>query len=181
VLRTQMDAGPAKMRRRFTAAPEIVELAMRMTGEQLVTFREFVDTTIEAGALPFEWKDHRTGDPAEYRLLTEPEVAPLAPRDNGLEYWTVSMQVELLPAVSTVTAPATGGGGGSRSNFASGFGTMDGGGLESPSVADLGGAFNHEWVPGSIDQGFPGGPDPLGPAGMGPTCAGTFDTSMGCA
>lgn len=186
-VRTPMEAGAAKLRRRFTAAPEPTDVELILTGNQAAILREFVNDTLEAGTLPFEWFDFRPGVApgveAEYRFVTIPKVRPRAPRQDGEELWVATFQLELMPAVSAPTAPATGGPGGSRSNFAGGFGTMDGGGLEPSGSPDLGGAFNHEWVPGSIDQGQPGGANPLGGAGIDPGCSGTVSesTSSSCA
>lgn len=191
VVRTQMDAGPAKVRRRFTAAPEFVDVELKMTGEQLALLREFIYGTIAGGALPFEWKDHRTGDECEYRFVDVAQVQPRASRQNGTELWVVSFQLELMPAVTGPAPVIQPESEGPRSNFGWGFGTLDRGGIDVPTAPNVDGAFEHSSVPGSSDQGQPGGPTPVTPGtpaggGAGGGCTGTAGDSSssrdpGCA
>ncbi|MFN8728100.1 MAG: hypothetical protein ACK5XB_21435 [Rhodospirillales bacterium] len=65
VLRTAMDAGAAKLRRRFTAAPRQIELTFRMTAAQVAVLRSFYEETTGGGALPFDWVHPREGGVAE--------------------------------------------------------------------------------------------------------------------
>lgn len=171
--RTQMDAGPAKVRRVLSHNVELVDVSIRVTGEQLDTFIAFYADTILGGALPFEWKNHRNGGACEYRLIGEPDWTPTAPRDGEQgEYWTVNFQLELMPAVVTATAEVVGESEGPRSNFGWGFGTLDRGGIDGGFDLDgTGGAFEHSMVPGSFDQGQPGGPGSSLPPGSDP-CGG---------
>ncbi len=54
VIRTQMDAGPPKVRRRFTAVYNVHRGAMIMSRTQFTTyFQPFVDTTLGGGVLEF--------------------------------------------------------------------------------------------------------------------------------
>jgi hypothetical protein len=57
VLRTQMDAGPAKARRRFTAAPRPISGEIVVTPAQLVFFRAWYYNVLMGGALRFGWVD----------------------------------------------------------------------------------------------------------------------------
>jgi hypothetical protein len=93
LLRTQMDAGPAKVRRRFTAAPRPLWVMLRMTSAQVELFEAFVREDLQDGALPFGWVHPRTQEPAMLRL-TAPYV--LAPQGRGLR-WRVLLQLEVLP------------------------------------------------------------------------------------
>ena len=56
VIRTAMDAGPPKVRRRFTAVYNIHRGAMVMSRTQFTTyFQPFIDVTIGGGALAFDF------------------------------------------------------------------------------------------------------------------------------
>jgi hypothetical protein len=54
-LRSQTDAGVAKLRRRFSYVPYPLSGSMVMTLAQLATFRSFVETDLQGGILPFEF------------------------------------------------------------------------------------------------------------------------------
>lgn len=107
--RTAMDAGPAKVRRRFTAGVTVHQVELVLTRTQLGVFRDFWTNTIEGGALAFEWREWESQDPCDFRFITEPVERPLRPRGSGSDdCWTVAFQLEQLPAVSGggVTPPA---------------------------------------------------------------------------
>lgn len=108
-VRSQMDAGPDKVRRRLTAGTTLHTVELCLTRTQLTdTFRPFWKDTVEAGALPFEWRDWETQDDADFRFVTVPTERPLRPRGSGTnDHWLVSFQLEQLPvAPATVTPPA---------------------------------------------------------------------------
>jgi len=54
-IKSEMDAGPAKIRRRFTAGVEPVSGTMIMTETQLSTLATFYNTTLLGGSLRFSW------------------------------------------------------------------------------------------------------------------------------
>jgi len=57
LLRTQMEAGPAKVRRRTTAGVRPLSGAMRVTAAQWAIFKTFFDTDLQSGALSFAFPD----------------------------------------------------------------------------------------------------------------------------
>ena len=57
LLRTEMDAGPAKARRRFTAAPRPVTGEIIVTREQLMFFHLWFGDVLKGGSLRFGWVD----------------------------------------------------------------------------------------------------------------------------
>lgn len=59
-IESEMDIGPAKIRRRFTKAPKRFQCQMMMTGAQVTTFETFWETTLLGGVLPFDWVHPRT-------------------------------------------------------------------------------------------------------------------------
>jgi hypothetical protein len=92
LLRSQVEQGPAKVRRRYTAAPRPVQVSIAVTAAQLETFDAFYLTTLEGGALTFDWQHPRTGVSKTFRFVKQPEYTHL----GGLQY-TVSMDLEIMP------------------------------------------------------------------------------------
>lgn len=91
-VRTQMDAGPAKVRRRFTIEVRNISLALVMTTAQVATFDTFWTSTISYGALAFDWVDFRTLAAQTYRIASRPAYTALG---NG--YWRVEFMLETVP------------------------------------------------------------------------------------
>lgn len=92
VIRSDMDVGPAKVRRRYTATIKQYGLRMVLTKAQIATLETFIDSTLGGGALTFDWVDHRTGAAATYRFIGRPAYQTI-----GAEYWSADMALELLP------------------------------------------------------------------------------------
>lgn len=92
-IRTQMDAGPAKQRRRFTAAPRAITGSITVDSDGWDDFREFYEDTLEGGALSFDWVEPGTeSTPATFRFTAPPSRTAF-----GGDVWIVSMQLEILP------------------------------------------------------------------------------------
>lgn len=143
VIRTRMEVGPDKVRRRLAAAITPVQVELKLTRAQVALFRAFFRDTCASGATPFEWKDHRTGDePVLYRFVGVPDVRPSAPRQDGSEPWTATFTLEIVPAGVADGGGGGGGGGGDGELPAGGgsdllsFGDADGSGGESSSDGD---------------------------------------------
>lgn len=105
MIRTQMDAGPAKQRPRFTAAPAPYSGSMLMSGTQLQTLLSFYRTTLVMGADSFEWTDPLTGSAAMVRMTAPPRVTSLAPLAGGDEQWQVNLDIEVLPDAVSPAVP----------------------------------------------------------------------------
>lgn len=95
LLRTSMDAGPAKMRR-IGKKPGMLNLTFIMTTTQVATLESFVENTIK-GTARFGFTHPRTGVVIEARIVPQSEgvlysIAYLAP-----EYYNVSVTFEVLP------------------------------------------------------------------------------------
>lgn len=93
VLRTQMDAGAPKMRRRFSAAPRPLKCALSLSKEEVELLDVFFNETCEGGADRFEWVHPRTGETVEMRFTQPPQYVPQA--DN---LWTAQLVLEIMPA-----------------------------------------------------------------------------------
>ncbi|MBK8909231.1 MAG: hypothetical protein IPM60_15525 [Rhodospirillales bacterium] len=92
-IRTQMEAGPPKVRRRFTAGIRTMGMQLRLTADQVATLDAFYDTTVAGGTLPFDWVHPRTGVAATYRFVEPPFYQPVA---RG-RVWTGTLKLEVMP------------------------------------------------------------------------------------
>ena len=90
-IRTSMDTGPAKVRKRFTAAPYPMSGTMRMTRDQTVTLDTFYIETLNGGADPFTFIHPRKGTTLTCRFTTPPDISAL---DHD---FSVSLSFEVLP------------------------------------------------------------------------------------
>lgn len=133
-LRTSMDAGLPKMRRRFTAAPRPISCSLVLTRAQVATLDTFFVDTLEAGTLTFDWTDHRTGDDAVYRFVSKPQYRPRAPRQAAAtEVWVATLELEIIPSA----AGSSGGGAddGAAANYF--MGLDESGGHHAAAVGGL--------------------------------------------
>ena len=92
VLRTSMDAGPAKARRRFTAGPRPVTGRITLDPTQMATFLAFYADSLLGGAIRFTWTDPLTGAAAEFRF-----TAPYEATKRGALLFTLALPLEILP------------------------------------------------------------------------------------
>jgi hypothetical protein len=92
-VRTQMDAGPAKVRRRFTAGVRALSLQLDLDSAQVETLDVFFDATLQGGALAFDWVHPRTQAAATLRFVRPPVYRPGA-SDAA---WQAVLQLEILP------------------------------------------------------------------------------------
>ena len=90
--RSQMDAGPAKVRRRFTAGPRTVNAIVRLTTAQTQTLDTFHETTLVGGSLAFDWVLPRTQTVTSFRFMSPPEYRPVGP---GI--WDATLKLEAMP------------------------------------------------------------------------------------
>lgn len=92
VERTQMDSGPAKVRRRFTGGYEVITGTMTLTIAQAAALETFFNETTAGGSLSFQWTHPRTGTTIETRFVGPPTLAFRGPR-----HFTGSLALEVLP------------------------------------------------------------------------------------
>jgi len=68
VIRTQMDAGPKKARRRYTASTKIFMGRMILDDGQRAVLDQFYHTALADGVLRFNFTDPQTLETAEFRF-----------------------------------------------------------------------------------------------------------------
>tara|TARA_B100000700_G_scaffold189815_1_gene209166 strand:- start:36821 stop:37183 length:363 start_codon:yes stop_codon:yes gene_type:complete len=96
VVRSSMEAGPAKVRRRFTAAPTDMTLRYDLLSREGVdTFEAFFNNDLAGGALAFDFPHPRHGTAVSVRIVGDPPYE-LTPRGSG-RFWTLALKVEVLP------------------------------------------------------------------------------------
>ncbi len=92
VIRTQMDAGPQKARRRYTAITKEFTGSVVLTESQRELLEDWYQNMIGDGALRFVMKDPQTLQLAEFRFLEEYDEEA----SDGL--WIITMKLEKMNA-----------------------------------------------------------------------------------
>jgi hypothetical protein len=94
LLRSQMDRGPAKVRKDSSAGPRPVSGSILVTAAQLATYKSFHKTTLLDGALRFNWVDPDDGTTAvEMRIVK----SSWAPANKAATRFIISLELEILP------------------------------------------------------------------------------------
>lgn len=92
VVRTNMDAGPQKARRRYTVATKEFTGSVVLTESQRQTLENWYDVVLGGGVLRFVMKDPQTLQEAEFRFLEDYTEES----SDGL--WIISMKLEKMNA-----------------------------------------------------------------------------------
>ena len=90
VIRTTMDAGPKKTRRRYTARTVKFSSKQRFDGNELDIFEQFYHTILADGVLRFNYADPLTNQLAEFRFTEDYTAVEI----GGL--WEVTLSLERL-------------------------------------------------------------------------------------
>lgn len=93
LIRSQMEAGPAKVRRRFTSGPRNFDCQLYLSPAQVETLDGFYVSTLAGGALSFDWKHPRTQAAVTFRFIEPPSYKPVK---RGAA-WQASLRLEVLP------------------------------------------------------------------------------------
>lgn len=91
-IRTEMDVGPAKLRKRYTAAIKPFTGQMFMTPDQVEDLETFYETTTAYGSLAFDWEHPRTGAAVSCRFVGPPQLEAVEGGD-----FKVMIEIEVLP------------------------------------------------------------------------------------
>jgi hypothetical protein len=96
-VRSEVEAGPPRMRRRFTAAVRHLSGRVVLSGPDLVTFRDWGKLTLKDWSLSFSWTEPEQDFAADYRFVQPPTWGLLVPGLPQNRIWTVEMRLEVLP------------------------------------------------------------------------------------
>lgn len=91
VIKSSMDIGPSKIRRRTTAGVEQVIGNLKLSESQLEDLRDFYTTDLLGGSLRFSWKDPVNLSAKEFRF-TSPVKWTMT---SG--WYDVVLELEILP------------------------------------------------------------------------------------
>jgi len=93
IISSEMDTGPSKVRRRFTAGVRPVTGNIIVNATQLTAFKTFFNSTLLGGSLRFSWTEppgHTTA--CEMRFVDMPAWVAI---DDV--YYKISLSLEILP------------------------------------------------------------------------------------
>jgi hypothetical protein len=95
ILRTPMDSGPAKLRRRGQR-PDVMKVGFYMTPAQVTTLETFVKSTLK-GTARFGFPHPRTNAAIEARIIPTDDGELYSASYVGPGIYAVDMQIEVLP------------------------------------------------------------------------------------
>ncbi len=92
VIRSEMDTGPVKLRRRFTRSIDTISCSIDITSvEQYEDLNFFFKTTLNGGVTRFELAHPITGVLTDFRFMGPPKYSPM----GGFNF-KVDMQWEIM-------------------------------------------------------------------------------------
>ena len=92
-IRSEVDVGPPKVRKRYTAGIVIFSgLVYRMTKANVATFQTFYVTTINGGATAFDLPHPRTAATVSARITSAPTYTALSD-----DIFDIAVDMEVLP------------------------------------------------------------------------------------
>lgn len=92
VIRSDMDIGPAKQRRRFTKPVDTISCTIDLSTSEFTIFYDFYDITVNGGVTAFDFTHPVTAATIQVRFINPPVIA-----SRGGGRYRVSMAWEILP------------------------------------------------------------------------------------
>lgn len=97
-VRTPMDTGPAKARRRYSAVSRFIGTDMVLTSAQRSTLSTFFTTTLAQGTTAFDWVDPNDKSvPVKMRFVRAPVLRHISGDGANTAYYSVRLELEILP------------------------------------------------------------------------------------
>lgn len=98
IIRTSMDTGPAKIRRRTTAVVKRHKGTIIMTRAQFAAWQSWFENYLAFGSLTFAMSDPITGSTVDARIIapTGGKAYSFSP-ESGSNYGVLSIEIEVLP------------------------------------------------------------------------------------
>lgn len=90
-VRTAMEQGPAKLRRRATSAVSKLSIGFILNPAQMAVLESFYASGLSGGVLPFTFPHPRTGTGTSCRFTTPPSASNIG------GYYKVALEMEVLP------------------------------------------------------------------------------------
>ena len=98
-IRTDMEAGPARVRRTYTNVPTVLAIQWDFTGDELKIFRHFWRVKTHSGSKHFLidlYLDNEIASDVECRFMGPYTSA----RVSSADHWQVKVQLEIIDATS---------------------------------------------------------------------------------
>jgi hypothetical protein len=92
-IRSTVDTGPAKVRRRATSGVTVLTCTFRLSLSQRDTLDSFWKTTLKGGSIAFTWNHPITSSSITCRIVNPPTYTPLV---RG-SFWNTTLKIEILP------------------------------------------------------------------------------------
>lgn len=92
VIRSSMDKGPAKVRRRTTANIRPIQFKLMLTPAQTAIMDDFYVNQTVSGADEFDFTHPRTKQPVKARFVSPPSYS-----ERGGRLWEIGVSLEILP------------------------------------------------------------------------------------
>lgn len=73
-VRSQMETGPYKVRKRFTRALDVINCSILMNRSEYATFRTFYDTSLSNGTLAFTYLHPLTNAMTDFKFSGPPSI-----------------------------------------------------------------------------------------------------------
>jgi len=99
VIRSPVDVGVPKQRRRFLHSTDRRAFRLRIKGEHLAAWNTWIDTTLAGGALAFDWPNPEDTDTTESVRIVMPRggLRRRPTRDgDGRRAWYFDIEVETV-------------------------------------------------------------------------------------
>jgi hypothetical protein len=94
-LRTTMDSGRIKVRKRFTTVPQLISGSLgSLTSADVTTLMNFWLTTCGGGSIAFDWIHPRTKASTTYLFVARPVVKQMDP--NSQLYYVAQLQLQIV-------------------------------------------------------------------------------------
>ena len=91
-IKSQLDIGPEKVRRRMTKSVDKMSATIWVTGAQYTTLYNFFDVTVNGGVDPFDFTHPITGATLSVRFVDPPRYRPV-----GFDIYEASISLEVMP------------------------------------------------------------------------------------
>ena len=97
VVRTPMEQGPMKLRRRYTSGSTFLTFSAVFTAAERNSFITFWRTEIDEGATAFLMTDPNTNTLTRFRMLSMPSIQHLRGDGSQTDLYRIQFQLEKLP------------------------------------------------------------------------------------
>lgn len=96
-LRSNVDVGPAIVRKRYTAAVRNVDILVFFSNAERAIFDDFYINTLAEGTFAFNWIDPVSGTAVSFRFRDELGPQFTGESSGDFQAWTATLALEIVP------------------------------------------------------------------------------------